>query len=792
MRRYFQFVASHPKLVLCLAALVGLVFGPFILTLRRETSPDAFIPRDHSALKVKQEVDAVFHLGEPIAVGIVRDGPGGIFRPATLRRIQELTEAIRALPGIEPEDVTSLATESGVEFEDGEPGFKRFLDRIPETPGELAALKSDILDYELYEGTLVAADGSAACIVVRTRDESRADAVYRSLTELIRDLEADDEPDERVVVAGEAAVRSHMGQAVSDDALRMNFISPVVMALLIILTFRTVRGTVLPLCVIGGASALALGSMAMLDVPVYIITNGIFVVIMALAVADSLHLVGQYYEEQLDLRGRDRRTLVVDACMALWFPILMTTLTDVAGFFALFLAGGMPPIEYFGLFTCVGVLGALLFSYTVVPAGLVLRPLAMSRACLSRSSRGKQDPGLDPVGGALYALGGLVYRRRGRVLLAGAALLGMAFFGASRVVINDARLLAFKEHHPIVRATKLLNERFDGTGHLNIVLTAGEPDAMLQPDVLREIESLERFTEELPHVGGTHSLAGWVKRAHQKMHKEGTDFYAIPDEPEDTRFYLDVLAGETSPMAHLLREVVDESRTRTNLIVRMKSSEFIHQKAVIHAIEDYLSAHFGNGRLEARLAGRANLDYHWLRLIRTTHIYSVVLSAGCVLLITGLMFRSLLAGVLCVFTVGVAVLINYALMGFTGIPLGVGTSMFASIAIGAGVNSPIHMLDRLRLGLRAPGADPAEVFRSAFAFTGRVLFFTAFVLAVGFLLLCISEFRTLVRFGLLIGAVTLVSFLASVTLLPGVIAYFRPACVWGPAGPARKSEKEPT
>jgi predicted RND superfamily exporter protein len=367
----------------------------------------------------------------------------------------------------------------------------------------------------------------------------------------------------------------------------------------------------------------------------------------------------------------------------------------------------------------------------------------------------------------------------------------VALLGASRVVINDARLLAFKEHHPIVRATRLLNERFDGTGHLNIAVTATEREAMLQPDVLRKVEALEVFTEGLPHVGGTHSLAGWVKRAHQKMHEEDPDFYAIPDDPEDTRFYLDVLAGETSPMAHLLREVVDESRTRTNLIVRMKSSEFIHQKAAIHAIEDYLSGHLGEGGLEARLAGRANLDYHWLCLIRTTHIYSVLLSAGCVLLITGLMFRSLVAGVLCLFTVGVAVLINYALMGFTGIPLGVGTSMFASIAIGAGVNSPIHMLDRLRLGLHAPGADPAEVFRSAFAFTGRVLFFTAFVLAVGFLLLCISEFRTLVRFGLLIGAVTLVSFLASVTLLPGLVAYFRPACVWGGAlGPARSSEEE--
>jgi hypothetical protein len=132
--------------------------------------------------------------------------------------------------------------------------------------------------------------------------------------------------------------------------------------------------------------------------------------------------------------------------------------------------------------------------------------------------------------------------------------------------------------------------------------------------------------------------------------------------------------------------------------------------------------------------------------------------------------------------VGVAVLVNYAIMGLGGIHLGVGTSMFASIAIGAGVNFPIHILDRLRIGLGAGDADPAEVFRSTLAFTGRALFYTAFVVAAGFLLLCVSEFRTLVHFGLLIGVGMIVSFVASVTLLPAVVAMIKPRFMWAQRG----------
>ena len=778
MRRYFCFVTSHPVAVLLVAGVVGLVFGPFVLTLKRDTSPDAFIPPGHPALALKQQVEQSFGLAEPIAVGVIRDHPGGIFNADTLTLIQRLTADIQALDGIEPDDVLSLATVSGVYFEDGEPGFDRLLGDIPQTPEGLDALRADVLGYELYQGTLVAADGSAACILIRPPGEQQADAIYRELADLLADYPVNDE---RLVVAGEAAVRAHMGKAVSDDALRMNFVCPVVMALLIVLAYRSVRGTVLPLCVIGGASVLALGSMALAGVPIYIVTNGIFVIIMALGVADSLHLVGQYYEEQLDLRGRGRQAVIVDACLALWYPVLITSLTDVAGFFALFVAGIMPPIRYFGLFTCIGVLGALVYSYTVVPAGLMVRPLKISRVFLKRRNAAGSDDVTDFLGRAMGWLGSFVHRRPGAVLVAGGVVLALAGWGASKLVINDARVLAFKDRHPIVQAADALNERFDGTSHLNIIVTASEPGALLRPDVLGRIEELEAFTESQPQVGGTHSLAGWVKRAHQKMHDEDPAYYVIPDDPLDTRFYLDVLGMDTSPMANLLHEVVDPTYSRANLIVRMRSSQFIHQQPVIHALQEYLDEHFSDGPLRAELAGRVNLDYHWLCMIRTSHVNSVVLSFACVLVLTGLMFRSVGAGLLCLLTVGVAVVVNYAIMGLAGIPLGVGTSMFASIAIGAGVNFPIHMLDRLRVSLRSPGAESAAVFRNAFAFTGRVLFFTAFVVAIGFLLLCVSEFRTLVRFGFLIGIAMLVSFVTSVTLLPAVVAVLRPRFIWGRA-----------
>ena len=125
MRQFFQWVTDHPVPVLISATVVALFLGLTIFGLTRDTSPDAFIPADHPALALKRTVEQTFQLKEPIAVGVIRDAPGGVFHPETLALLQRLSAEIQALPGVNPEEVLSLATESGVYFEEGLPGSLR-------------------------------------------------------------------------------------------------------------------------------------------------------------------------------------------------------------------------------------------------------------------------------------------------------------------------------------------------------------------------------------------------------------------------------------------------------------------------------------------------------------------------------------------------------------------------------------------------------------------------------------------------------------------------------------------
>ena len=107
--------------------------------------------------------------------------------------------------------------------------------------------------------------------------------------------------------------------------------------------------------------------MAAFGVSFYVITNGLATILIGIAVADSIHIMSQVYEERARDPGlsacRKGRSLIAQRAMSrMWKPITLTTITTMAGFGGLWLGAEMPPMKFFGLFAAVGVAAAWVFS----------------------------------------------------------------------------------------------------------------------------------------------------------------------------------------------------------------------------------------------------------------------------------------------------------------------------------------------------------------------------------------------------------------------------------------------
>ena len=77
-------------------------------------------------------------------------------------------------------------------------------------------------------------------------------------------------------------------------------------------------------------------------------------------------------------------------------------------------------------------------------------------------------------------------------------------------------------------------------------------------------------------------------------------------------------------------------------------------------------------------------------------IWNIIQIAVIVFVITSIVLRSLIGGVLVLLPLGIAVLINFGVLGLAGIGLGVGTAAISAMAVGFGADYSIYLLYRLK------------------------------------------------------------------------------------------------
>ncbi len=768
--RFFQAVTAFPKTIIFAGLILILGSAIFIPTLQKDTRSDAFIPPDHPALIYRDKVEDIFGLKDPMVIAIVNESQTGVFNPNTLALVNWLTEQVALIDNIDPERVTSLATENDIIGTEDGMLVEEFFEAPPTTQQQANQIREAVMDFPLYLGNLVSREGDATLIVAELIDQTQAQQVYADLLALVE--QAPTQQGERIHVAGEGAVSGYMGEYIDADAQRLNPIAALIITLILFVAFRTLRGTLLPNFVVLATVGSALGVMAAFDVSFFVITNALPVVLIGIAVADSIHILSQYYEEVAQQPEDTPRQVVIRTMEKMWRPITVTTLTTMAGFLGLSLASVMPPMQYFGLFAMLGVGVAWLFSVTVLPAALSLLKLKPSPAYQIQQNQWK----IDRFGLAMKSFGGWVSRHHVVVLLLAVLVTITGVMGAFKLELNEARITIFQKDEPIVQADTIINQKFDGVHYLDVVVETAQAEDLFNPDHLKQIEALQSYAATLPHVNGSTSIVDYLKQMNRALNEDRLDAYQLPIDPDLVAQYFLLYSASGDPAD--FEEEVDYDYRLANVRIRMDTGIYTHEKVVVEAMQQYITDHFNTADISANLSGRVNVDYHWIKLLGNSHFGSVALALILVWMMASLNMRSMVAGVITVVPVAFSVLFIYAVMGFAGIWLAIGTSMFAAIAIGLGVDFAVHTIERLKVLIREQKYSFDEAIAVLYPSTGRALLFNFAALVLGFGVLATSEVVPLIKFGTLVAVGISASFIASMTILPALIKAINPVFLY--------------
>jgi len=498
--RFFSALAHlairRPRTALVIVAIATLVAVPGIPRLKLRTDGQTLVPQHAPEVIYDQTIRDQFGIEDQIVVMIKSDKAEGLFNPATLQLVRDLTGEFAKMPGINPSNVISLATEPGMHLRKGSLIHETLLESPLRTKAELDQLREDLRRIELYTGTLISADRKSTVILIGVPAGSDCVELYRRVQGII----ANKQPvAEEITVTGAPVAESLLGTHILEDlgvpkkflgtstqarseqtgmprtfyglrlfiARRIGLVplAVVVMMLVLLLSFRNPLAVLIPLPGVAATMLVVFGLMGWLGVPIYLTIAILPVLLTTVSVTNDIYLFNRYFTLLRERPQSSHLELVRETMDKLVAPVASTSLTAGIGFMS-FALSPLVPVRAFGIFTGIGVLFGLCYSLTAIPAMLVL----INPAWLL--SRRKPGSGNVALADWFSRLGPLVVRRRFWIVALALVTLALLPFGLRRTIVQDSWTDAFDPSSEFRRVTSEVNKNFFGMHLLYVSINA--------------------------------------------------------------------------------------------------------------------------------------------------------------------------------------------------------------------------------------------------------------------------------------------------------------------------------
>lgn len=608
-----------------------------------------------------------------------------------------------------------------------------------------------------------------ACLLTTTSaDQARTvgPANYKVTLQQIQATLADlPQPAHEGFVTGEPVLVAEGFRMVQRDGWRMGLTSSVLVSLVLLLCFRSVRWTLIPLAVVHWSLVVTQATLVLCDFQLTMISSTLTAIVTVIGVATSMHLLLKFQDERR--RGATRARALQQTLSVLLAPVLWACVTDAVGFSALMVAS-VGPVRDFGLMMAIGSLTVFVVAILVLVPGLAL---------LGSFDTDPSTPQLDfAIRLWLRRMLNACLKRRvlGLTVLAGCFVFGL--LGSLRMQVETDFTKNFHPSSPIVQGYAVIERELGGAGVWDIMLAA---PVEIDADYLEQVRELEVRLRQLEIIQGTTrlqltkvlSIADAVQAA-----QAGPLLSALPVSAK--------LTGMRSAMPEftgaLLTPATGDSQTRW-LRIMLRSREQVPAAAkaelvdlVKRELQEFTrrpewTALFDQRPPESQVAG-----YHVMLTKLVSNVLSdqwrcFALATAGIYLVMVIATRSLLLGLATLLPNALPILLVLGGIGWLETRANMGVAMIAAVSLGLSVDSSIHYLLHYQRRRRS-GASPKKALRSAQENVGLAVVLATVALVAGFLSLCLSEFVPTVVFGSLASLTMLGGLIGNLVLLPLLIA----------------------
>ncbi len=736
MDKISKIIIKYRSVIIAIIGVITIFLG--IEATRIKINPDiiSYFPKSDGVVKVFRRVGKHFGGNEIAMVAIKSDS---LFSVKMLKQLSEITDSLNNMEGIS--SVIDIVNTIDISSDNGEITIKKLIDEynLPVTDKEINKLKEKLRNNDMYTGTVISKDLKTALILCRISEGYDEMNVVKKIDGFLKRNIANS----TIYEGGVPFLLLAINRSILHDIKLLIPILVVIMILILFLSFRSVRGVIIPLITVTISIIWTIGVMVIAGKEFTILSDIIPVVLLAVGSAYSIHILSKY--EELEGENMSAQERAEKSLSSVFLPVTLAAVTTMVGFVSFIFGSFFNMIKEFGIFSSIGVFFAFILSVLIVPISL---------SFLSDKEKFKAREEKSKLSSSLYRINKFILKHEKIGLIFASLVLIVAVIGTFFIQRKVSYTDYFGKNSRVRKSETLISREFGGSSIIEI-LAEGDPK---DPHVLDAIYKFENYMKNLRDVNNTNSIADIIA----KMNDVISGKKEIPNSKMKINNLWFLLEGEEA-----VENLVDLNNNESLLQASLKSDLSLKRsKSVINKIEMYSKTH-SDSLVKFYVTGMPLINIKLDESIIKSLIWSLIISFVSILIILILLTRSFVGGVFGVTPVAFTLILIYGVMGLAKIPLDIATALVGSISIGVGIDYSIHFIERFRKEIANKGKYDA--LKTTLNTTGKAIFINMTVVISGFCVLIFASLIPLRRFGILISVTMIGSAFGATVILSSII-----------------------
>ncbi len=670
-----EFITRRPKLVIFISVILTIILSVGIKWFHIDDDVMKMLPEEIPSRVAWNEVQSDFGSIDLLYV-TVGHSDRTLFNPETFALIWEITHQLKNLRVIE--NVISISTVNRIENENG------FLEIDEMQPKKILSQSDlrDIQDYlksnQIIKKQFFNEQLTFTNIIVRPH----VGVDNNEIVHLIKQVVDQYSEQLKIHYSGQPYLTGIVPELIREDVSILIRIGMIMMVIILLANLRSLAAVGMILSVIIMSLLGMLGLMGWLvkftGSAVYyftIVNSSMPIILLTIANSDGVHVITKFFREFRNSNGNTPKA-ITSTMSQLRKPIFLTSLTTAVAFLTLILSPITPLIGY-GICLAFGIAWAWILSITLLPALISLKKWNPDSNVFHRKS------GLQKL---VDYFSRIIGNNPNRTILISLSIFILSAFWIFQVKVDVDYKNFFHKGTELRNNIEFMDDEMGGS--MNMVIKFDGD--LKNPQLLNQMDEIQRFLDSDPGVSLSFSLADIVKRLHQMIMDGDTAFYSVPDSKEKVSQLLRLYSSSADPSDFNSMVTENFDSGIINILVKSITTENSHK--LIQKTEDFILKNDQNNSEEFTITGILVVIRDLANLLIQSSLLNIISAIFLIFVITWIINKSLIWGSLSILPLTFAVAINYGIMGATNIKLSHVTAILSSIIIGVGVDFAIHFI----------------------------------------------------------------------------------------------------